>query len=360
MSNQKRPGLSRRGFLGASVGVVAAGLGPSCTPEEGGGGGTGGTTASGGASSGGASTGGRAVGGSGTGGTGSTNNPLVGMVRGTDWAQATQDAIAAVGGLPDLTGKTVVIRPNVIEGKADGTTSPEVIRGVIRAAKAKGASTILVAEDSFNGDCLNYMQTLGITAVCTAEGATPTNLAGGATTNYRPTSAAAWANGIDFYNTVYNAGYVINVPKCKTHGIANFSLALKAWFGSLKRPGDLHTQIMNKAAEAHLARQEDFVVIDATRCMVTGGPGAGGIMKDSKIVVASKDAIAADVTGLAIIRYFGGTDTATSVNSNPWTQAQIRRAMALAIPGWLTAQADFPYAQTGIAEAADIMAKRSA
>jgi uncharacterized protein (DUF362 family) len=83
-------------------------------------------------------------------------------------------------------------------------------------------------------------------------------------------------------------------------------------------------------------------------------------MKDSKIVVASKDAIAADVTGLAIIRYFGGSSTATSANSVPWTQAQIRRAMALAIPGWLTAQTDFAYTQTGISEAADIMAKRSA
>jgi uncharacterized protein (DUF362 family) len=356
MSNQKRKGLSRRGFLGASVGVVAAGIGGACQPEEGGGaGGTGGTTASGGAS-----TGGQATGGSGTGGTGSTNNPLVSMVRGTDWAQATMDAIAAVGGLPDLTGKTVVIRPNVIEAQADGTTSPEVIRGVIRAAKAKGASTILVAEDSFNGNCLTMMQTLGITAVCTAEGATPTNLNGGATTNYKPANATAWGSGIDFYNTVYNAGYVINVPKCKTHGIANFSLAFKAWFGCLIR-NDIHTSLANKAAEAHLVRKEDFIVIDATRCMVSGGPGAGGTMKDSKIVLASKDAIAADVTGLAIIRYFGGSDAATSVaNTIPWQQAMIRRAMALAIPGWLTAQADFAYTQTGISEAAAIMAKRTA
>jgi uncharacterized protein (DUF362 family) len=287
-------------------------------------------------------------------------NGLVAMARGTDWAQATMDAIAGAGGLPDLTGAVVVIRPNVIESEADGTTNPEVIRGVIRAAKQKGASQILVAEDSFNGACLPFMQTLGITAVCTAEGATPTELKNTATTNRRPANATAWANGLDFYDIVYNADYVINVPKCKTHGSANFSLALKAWFGSLRRPSDLHTQLLNKAAEAHLARQEDFVVIDATRCMVTGGPGAGGTMKDSRIVVASKDAIAADVTGLAIIRYFGGTDAAAAVRGTPWNQAQIRRALALAFPGWLTAQEDFEYTQSGVTEHVEIMAQRSA
>ncbi len=333
-------------------------VGVGCTGEEGGAdAGTGGSAPVGGSGS-----GGNPSGGSGTGGTGGTGSGLVSLVRGTDWAQAVLDAIALVGGLPDLTGKTVVIRPNVIEAQADGTTSPEVIRGCIRAAKQKGASKIVVAEDPFTGarDVLAYMQTLGITAVCTAEGATPMNLKDTATTNRKPANAAAWPNGIDFYNTVYDADYVINVPKCKTHGITNFSMALKAWFGSLKRPGDLHTSPANKAPEAHLVKQENLVVLDATRCMVTGGPGAGGTMKDSKLVVATKDAIAADVTGLAIIRYFGGTGVEASVSGNPWAQAQIRRAMQLAFPGWLTAQTDFTYAQSGVTEAAAIMAKRTA
>jgi uncharacterized protein (DUF362 family) len=179
------------------------------------------------------------------------------------------------------------------------------------------------------------------------------DLSGTATTNRKPTNAAAWTNGIDFYNTVYDADYVINAPRCKTHGIANFSMALKAWFGSLKRPSDLHTGIMNRAPEAHLARKEDLVVLDASRCMISGGPTAGGTMKDSNVIVASKDAIAADVTGIAIIRYNGGTLAA------PWTQAQIKRALAIAVPGWLTAQTDFTYWSSGVTEIADIMAKRT-
>jgi uncharacterized protein (DUF362 family) len=353
-------GGTTTGAGGAATGGKSAGTGGAATGGKSGGTGgaaTGGTTAKGGAS---ATGGGPATGGAvATGGTSSAGTdvtPLVALVRDTDLAQATMDAIAKIG-LPDLKDKKVIIRPNQIEAKADGTTNPEVIRGIIRAIKAASSgnpTSIIVAEDAFSGNgAIANMKTNGVEAVCTAEGATTMDLSGTATTNRKPANAAAWTNGIDFYNTVYDADYVINAPRCKTHSIANFSMALKAWFGSLKRPSDLHTTIMNKAPEAHLARKEDLVVLDASRCMITGGPSAGGTMKDSNVIVASKDAIAADVTGIAIIRYNGGTLAA------PWTQAQIKRALAIAVPGWLTAQADFSYWSSGVPEIADIMAKRA-
>lgn len=337
-------GASGKGGRSSGKGGSSAtgGATNNSTTGQGGSSGKGGSTASGGTSSSSSST---AAGGT----------PLVAMVRGTDWAQATEDAIEKIGGLPDLTGKTVVIRPNVIDSKPDGTTNAEVIRGVIRAVKKKGATQILVAEDGFGGAVIGFMDTLGIGAVCKEEGATATELKNSPSTNAKPAQAAAWSAGIDFYNTVKNADYVINVPKCKTHGLATISMALKAWFGSIKRPSstELHSSVQAKAAEAHLVRQEDLVVLDATRCMTTGGPSSG-TMKDSKIVVASKDAIAADVTGVAIIRYNGGL-----TSNPPWDIGQIKRALALKFPGWLSAKADFPYEAVGISEHAEIMAKRN-
>jgi uncharacterized protein (DUF362 family) len=78
-------------------------------------------------------------------------------------------------------------------------------------------------------------------------------------------------------------------------------------------------------------------------------------MADSNIVVVTEDAIAADVTGVAILRHFGA---ALAV---PWTINQIRRAMALNYPGWLNEQTDFSYEVQGdIPEADSIMAARSA
>jgi len=349
-------GGKSNGAGGAATGGKSSGAGGAAT--GGSSAAKGGASATGGANpTGGTTAAGGAVATGGTSAAGTDGTPLVALVRDTDVATATMAAIAKIG-LPDLKGKKVIIRPNEIEGKLDGTTNPEVIRGIIRAIKAasSGAPTsIVVAEDAFSGNgAIANMQTNGVAKVCTDEGgATTMDLSGTATTNRKPTNAAAWTNGIDFYNTVYDADYVINAPRCKTHGIANFSMALKAWFGSLKRPSDLHTGIMNRAPEAHLARKEDLVVLDASRCMISGGPTAGGTMKDSNVIVASKDAIAADVTGIAIIRYNGGTLAA------PWTQAQIKRALAIAVPGWLTAQTDFTYWSSGVTEIADIMAKRT-
>jgi uncharacterized protein (DUF362 family) len=371
--------VSRRNFIGVSIGTAVltgigcSGVAPTVSGNTGGGGntatggnaGTGGKTGAGGSSAqatggttGAGGTSSKASGGTTTAGTDAT--PLVALVRGTDLAQATMDAIAQIG-LPDLKGKKIVIRPNEIEAKPDGTTNPEVIRGVIRAIKAASSgapASIVVAEDAFSGaSTLDNFDKNGVTAMCTAEGATTLDLKGTATTNSKPAAATNWSNGIDFYDAVRDADYVINVPRCKTHGLANFSMALKAWFGCVKRPSDLHTNIHQKAADAHLVRKEDFVVLDASRCMITGGPTAGGTMKDSNVIVASKDAIAADVTGIAIIRYNGGTLAA------PGSQAQIKEALKIAIPGWLsgtdtTVVTNFPYWSSGIPEIADIMAKR--
>jgi uncharacterized protein (DUF362 family) len=340
------------GRTGATGGRTGTGTG-------GRGGSTGGTTGdTGGTASDTGGTTGDTGGTEGTGGGGNTEQGLVTLVRATDYKQAVRDACFAL--MPDLTGKTVVIRPNLIEAKPDGTTSAPVIAGVAQAAKDKGASSILICEDAFAAaNIASTMDTLGITAALEGTGATASNLQGTATTNTKPANATAWGSGIDFYNTVKNADYVINVPKCKTHGIARFSLGLKAWFGSVKRPGDLHTSIANKAAEAHLARQEDLVVVDATRCMTSGGPTQSSNrdnMAESNVVIVSKDAIAAEVTAVAVLRLNG------SGLKVPWTEDQIARAMALKYPGWLSEKTDFAYTLAGISQAdADaIKAKRDA
>jgi uncharacterized protein (DUF362 family) len=321
---------------------------------------TGGTSASGGSlASGGAS-------GSTTGaaGTGATGQPLVAMVRGTDWATATEKAIEMVGGLPDLTGKTVMLRPNVISRNPNPeTTNPEVIRGVIKAAKAKGAAKIIVAEDGFANrtiTTLDAMTTLKITEVCTAEGAEALDLRGRPTASQSPAGVTQYAGGINFYKDVLDADYVINLPVCKTHGNANFSMAIKGWFGCVPdRPhtGNLHYRL----AELHLVRQEDFVVLDASKAMVTGGP-QNGAAADSKIVVASRDPIATDVTGLCIIKKFGPAlgGRGAAYNLGVWEQPQIMHAMELNFPGWLTSKQKFAYAQDGVTEHEEIMAFRDA
>src|SRR5512141_1956118 len=110
MSKKEKSGLSRRVFLGASVGaVVGAGVGACDGTEPPGGTGSGGVPGTGGSSAAGVSSGGKSSGGAGADG---GVSPKVCLVRNTDVVQAVRNAVAAVGGLPDLTGKTVLLKPN--------------------------------------------------------------------------------------------------------------------------------------------------------------------------------------------------------------------------------------------------------
>jgi len=355
------------GAGGAATGGTPTGAGGAATGGASpgtGGAATGGTpTGAGGAATGGTgtkATGGAATGGVGTGGTSSTGaTALVSMVRGTDWVQATQDAIAAAGGLPDLSGKKVMLRINAISSSANSTTSPDVIKGVILAVQkaSKGtAPTITVGEDGWNtgGNTLGAMQTLGITAVCTATGATPMDLSKQTYTTRTNANALSYPNGVSFSDPVYNADYVIAIPICKTHGQSRYTMAFKLWYGNVPTAGRLHPSAATFTAppELYLIKKADFVVLDATKCMTTGGPDSG-TMAQSKIVVASKDAIAADVTGLCILKYNGSTVLTTLADA--WTINQVARALALKFPGWLAAKTNFPYVSQGVTEAATIM-----
>ena len=267
-------------------------------------------------------------------------------------------------GCPDLSGKTVMLRVSAIDSNSADTTSPDVIHGVILAVQAasKGtAPTIIVGEDGFatNGNTLGAMQTLGITAVCTATGATPMDLSKQTYTTRTNANAASYPNGVSFSDPVYTADYVISVPVCKTHSQGGYTMALKLWYGNVPTAGRLHPSAasFNAPPELHLIRKADFVVLDATHALISGGPqvAAGNTnVAQPKIVVASKDAVAADVTGLWILKYNGSTVIAS--NAEAWTKfGQITRALKLASLGWLTASTQFPYVSQGVTEATTIM-----
>lgn len=368
-------GSSGRGGASASGGRSQAQGGSSAS-------GSGGSAKDGGASAGGSSggTGGSSGGGSkagagganrggssgvsggtpvaGDGGGGGTGGPaLVSLVRGTDWVQATMDAIALAGGLPDLSGKNVLIKPNIISADANATTSKDVIHGVIRAAKAKNAAKITVTDSGWGSGklVLPSMDKLGISDVCKAEGAETMDLEAGPHSKRTHANASAFPNGINFSDDLCNAGYVINVPVCKSHTLAKFTMALKNWYGGWAQLDRDHENIGNLIAEFHLLKQEDFVVLDATKAMVTGGPDKG-TMKQSQIVVASKDAIAADVAGLCVHKHYGAP--LLTAKGDVWKLDQIKRALALKFPGWLSSPQAFSYVQQGVTEHAEIMAWR--
>jgi uncharacterized protein (DUF362 family) len=304
----------------------------------------------------------------------------VALVALADFAQAVQDAISMVGGLPDLTGRTVVLKPNLLNNQASPcTTNPEVVRGVIRAVKARNAQRIIIGDASMGTSATTVMAgASGIQAVITAEGgAEALDFTTQAYTLLTPTGAALWPSGFNVWNvllpdpTTGLKPFIINMPCCKHHGSAVWTLAMKNWYGIVPHgeragttvagiPDDRnHAGAVLRAGlpELHLGVKEDFVVLDATKAQLTGGPGNGPANTQASpgIVVATPDAVAAEATGLCILREYRsraapvpGADDIENVRIfNTDTTTLMGRALTLN-NGWISNRQQYTYATQGL------------
>jgi len=125
---------------------------------------------------------------------------------------------------------------------------------------------------------------------------------------------------------------VINLPVIKTHRSASYSICLKNFIGAthLKfRPYLIDTEHWEELiAEMNIAYQPHLNIVDGTRIMIEGGPWEGTAV-DTNLIIASGDRVAADITGLEIIKKFGKWRMVTG--KDIWEQKQIKRALELGL-----------------------------
>jgi uncharacterized protein (DUF362 family) len=115
----------------------------------------------------------------------------------------------------------------------------------------------------------------------------------------------------------------------KTHRWAKFTLSLKLAVGFMK-PSErmmLHARhLEEKIADLNLVVNPNLIIMDGRKCFISGGP-ANGELREPNVILASGDRIAIDVEALKIIQSYEGA----SLNQNPWSYTQIRRAVELGI-----------------------------
>jgi uncharacterized protein (DUF362 family) len=74
-------------------------------------------------------------------------------------------------------------------------------------------------------------------------------------------------------------------------------------------------------AEMALAMRPALHILDGTAAFTAGGPSDGTIVRP-RLVIASRDMIATDVAGIAVLRHHGTSDDIQAVS--PWRQPKIR------------------------------------
>ncbi len=225
---------------------------------------------------------------------------VLGLAENKDFAAATRDAIAAVGGMKRFvkTGDTVVIKPNIgwdRKPEYAANTHPLVVKAIAEDCIRAGAKRIKVFDNTCN-DVRRCYQNSGIQDA--VKGLRGVEMKFMDNERYKPVKiGGVFLKEWELYDEALSADVFINVPIAKHHSLTRLSLGLKNMMGIMGgNRGYLHRSMEDALADVNGAVKSHLVVIDATRILLNHGP-QGGDLKDVKVlnkVVATTDIVAAD------------------------------------------------------------------
>ena len=212
---------------------------------------------------------------------------------------------------PEVRGKRVVIKPNLVDVSLDRPihTDPRLIEALILQIAGLGAREIVLAEGAAHyRDAEDLFRRSGYEALAKRRGIRLVDL------NYDDFTTVKCVNPnaillreISLPRTIAAAEVLVSVPKMKTHKLAGITLSLKNMFGIL--PGMVYGWPKNtlhwngiplSICEINGTVRTHYAVVDG----VVGMEGHGPIMGTAKpagVLVLGDNALAVDATAARIM-----------------------------------------------------------
>ena len=283
---------------------------------------------------------------------------LVGLGGGDGYGtalMAAMDETIAADGLANVvsSGDTVYLKVNCNSGDwYPYSTRQRMVEEVGQWAWDQGASRVIVGDRSFYGysagQTLSIMNANGMAEAADNIGAELIAFDDDDEwVQIDQADAAAWVDGFRFPRVVVEADVIINLPVMKTHFIAGFTMAMKNIIGlchptDRAREGNLnyHQNLHVKIAQLNQNITPTLHLLDAWEAVIQGGPtpqgDPPGLTGEPGVLICSTDRIAADATGLGILKHFatGGEDVHDySVWDNPQIAAAVDAQVGISGPG---------------------------
>ncbi|WP_309493160.1 DUF362 domain-containing protein [Candidatus Hecatella orcuttiae] len=246
-------------------------------------------------------------------------------------------------GLESYRGKTVALKANF--NSADpfpASTHVETLRSLVEELKKAGVGSLTLAERSGMGDTRKVLEQMGVfnlseklgfkTVVLDEEGRD-------GWVKIQP-KGTHWLKGFPIARVFLDADRVVQTCCLKTHRFGgHFTMSLKNSVGLVAKhfPGEpynymweLHSSPYQRLMIAEINRfyKVDLVLMDALEAFVSGGPERGELVKPS-LLLASRDRVAIDAVGVAILRSHGSTKEV--MKGRIFDLDQIRRAAELGL-----------------------------
>lgn len=230
-----------------------------------------------------------------------------------DVEKSLRTAVTSAGGLSNLSGKTVLLKPNLLSDagyETAITTHPEIIYAVGKMVLEAGGN--LVVADSPGAGILytersmkKLYQRCGITDACERLGITPSYDLGFQEVSY---PEGIKMKRFTIINPALNADVIISVCKLKTHMFTQFSGAVKNTFGivpGLDKPV-FHSRFPDNSdfskmlIDLNELVKPNFVIMDAVIGMEGNGP-MGGEPRFAGYIFASESVYALDYVAQELI-----------------------------------------------------------
>lgn len=269
----------------------------------------------------------------------------VALVKTSNRAEGVRKIVELLG-YGDVTGNNAVIKPNWNTSDiCPGSTHNDTLIEIVESLKDDGAATVTVAERSYQ-EFNSLLDQKGLKDLANQHGFTIVDLEHDSKTHTIPRSSH-WNDGFYFPDTIKNAEYLVSTCCLKTHAYGgHFTMSLKLSVGCLPRQhmGELHSSqyMRDLITEINLAYSPDIVIMDAVDCFIDGGPATGTVASPG-VFIGSKDRVAVDAVGVAILKDMGSNNFPGAI----FDQDQLRRAvelnMGIAGPGeinWVTDDED--------------------
>ncbi len=199
-----------------------------------------------------------------------------------------------------------------------------------------GAAKVIVGDMSALmtlalGSTLGKMKKCGILQAAREAGAETVGFEDGGWVEV-PLPGARYLDKAQVTEWLFNVDLVVNLPVIKTHRSASYSICLKNFIGCThlrQRPYLVDADHWEElVAEFNLAFRPDLHIVDGTVSMIEDGPWKGP-EAPTDLIIASRDAVAADVVGLGIIKSFGRWGPVA--DKSPWQQKQISHALRIGL-----------------------------
>jgi uncharacterized protein (DUF362 family) len=209
-----------------------------------------------------------------------------------------------------LAGKRVVIKPNLVEYRADRVinTDPRVVDAVISLCKKEGAAEIIVAEGPGHWRNVHFLaRESGLAAVLEKHGVRFVDINHDEPVKVLNLGRLTRLDHLYMSRTVLNADVLISLPKLKMHHWAGVTLSLKNLFGTL--PGicygwpknELHWRgIPNSIVDINCTRGPNLAIVDGIIGMEGDGP-LHGTARHVGALIMGVDPVAVDATGARLM-----------------------------------------------------------